>query len=660
MKQAILLTGDPGTGFNGHDVPAPLVKVGGRSLITRALVALERQGVHQVMVVVGYRGEEIRRSVSHDPEVTSGVVWIEASDDEVQDGRALLKARPYLHGPTVVLESQVMFDPGVLGLLDDAWHRGPGGLLLVDRNLSRVFDLAGAVKVHTGAGQVLDMGPELPRYDAVSTGLGVISPETLDLFDPAPGDALSVAGLARHVARVQGLRTVDVGDHQWQEIASPETRMHGEWMVRAYGADLAGGKPAPQPESLSPHDPRRTLSYIEGLLSEKNARHYVLFNPGPVLTSARVKSALVHHDVCHRDSDYSHVLRRLQHKLRRVCGGGPEHDIVLLSGSGTAAMEAAISSCIPSDRKLLVVSNGAFGERFNEIAQVHNLQTVHLRREWGELIAPEEVAAALDADPGIVATVMCHHETSVGILNPVREVGALCRARDRLFFVDAVSSLAGEELSVRQDNIDVLISSANKCLHAISGVSFACVHSRIWPRVAEIDPRVYYLDLRRYHRYSESLSQTPFTPAVSNFFALDAALDELLQQGVESRIRHYQTINTRIRKSLARMGLTRFTTTGHESHSITTVRTPSYVSFDQIYEEMKERGYVVYGCKEHLKDRYFQIANMGELSEEMVDGFLDTLRHVLERAALRHAASRGPTTDRQPATTGRQPEALVH
>jgi 2-aminoethylphosphonate-pyruvate transaminase len=250
---------------------------------------------------------------------------------------------------------------------------------------------------------------------------------------------------------------------------------------------------------------------------------------------------------------------------------------------------------------------------------------------------PADVARILDEDPAIVACIMCHHETSVGLLNPVHEIGNLCRKRDKMFFVDAVSSLGGEDLDVRRDKIDVLISSANKCLHAISGVSFVCINNRIWPRIEEIPPRVYYLNLKRYHHISSSVAQTPFTPAVSNFFALDAALDELLKEGTVHRIRHYRTINRRIRKAFRRMGLEQFTATGHESNTITTLRVPDYIVFADLYEEMKSRGYIIYNCKEHLENRYFQIANMGELSDEMIQGFLDSLALVLKLGQQRLA-----------------------
>lgn len=635
IRRAILLAASDGRQTNGHDVPTCLTKVGGVPLIKRGLLALEQHGIHDVVVVIGYRGEEIRRSVSSDPDITSRLVWVENSDWRLPDVGSLLKARPYLDEPAVLIDAALLFAPEMLGAVVDQHSFAADVTLLLDRKLSRVYDLPASVKAQTSGDRVVAVGTDLQSFDAVAVGLTVVTPEFLATLEGrAECKLLSVLREAAAAGRVGGL---DVNGSQWQEITSPETRLHAEWLLRAYGDDLSGQAPATAHYSRS--DPRRTLSYIEGLLSEKNARHYVLFNPGPVLTSPRVKSALVHHDVCHRDSDYSVVLRGLARKLRRICRGGPEHDVIILSGSGTAAMEATVSSCVPSDGKLLVVSNGAFGERFTEIAAVHHLRTHHLRYAWGELMDPRDVARSLDEDPAIVAVIMCHHETSVGLLNPVHEIGNICRKRDKMFFVDAVSSLGGEDLDVRRDKIDVLISSANKCLHAISGVSFVCIHNRIWPRIASISPRVYYLDLKRYHDFSEKLSQTPFTPAVSNIFALDAALDELLKEGLPGRIRHYRTINRRIRKALRRMGLEQLTSTGHEAHTITTLKVPSYISFAELYQEMKSRGYIIYNCREHLESRYFQIANMGELTDEMIQGFLDTLNLVLKRAALRAQAA---------------------
>jgi 2-aminoethylphosphonate-pyruvate transaminase len=373
-----------------------------------------------------------------------------------------------------------------------------------------------------------------------------------------------------------------------------------------------------------------TQALIDLLLQEKDAPRYVLLNPGPVMTSARVKAALIHHDICHRDDDFSGVVRRLRTKLRPVFGAGPAHEILLLTGSGTAAMETALSSVVPLGRKILTIENGAFGERLGEIAMLHELGRVPLRLPWGTLVDPMVVETLLDRDPQIAAVAMIHHETSVGLLNPVAAVGRICRARGVTLVVDAVSSLGAEDLDVSRDQIDVCFSSANKCLHSVSGVAFVCVAPDVWPRISGHRPRVYYLDLARYRRYLNELEQTPFTPAVSTFFALEAALDELEEQGgVPARREVYRRRNLLIRRVLTDLGFRSFTNTGRESHTIVTMRVPPFMGVHEIYEALKERGYIVYRCKGELAADHLQIANMGELPDATIDAFLATVSDVV-------------------------------
>ena len=169
-----------------------------------------------------------------------------------------------------------------------------------------------------------------------------MSPSLLAALDSLPEPSLT-QGFEAAAARGQ-LVAHDVGGKLWQDVDSPEMKLHAEWLLRVYGDDLA--RPAmPATAHSSAGD---TLALIERLLAEKDQPGHVLFSPGPVMTSARVKAALVHHDVCHRDGDYAAVVERLQGKLRPVFGASPAHEMLLLTGSGTAAMEMAISSVIPA------------------------------------------------------------------------------------------------------------------------------------------------------------------------------------------------------------------------------------------------------------------------------------------------------------------------
>ena len=390
---------------------------------------------------------------------------------------------------------------------------------------------------------------------------------------------------------------------------------------------------------------RRTIEVedkVTALLEAKRHARYTLLNPGPVNTTATVKSALVHHDVCHRDSTFSELMVSLTGKLRRIYRGTPHHTVFPITGSGTAAMEAALVSSVPPDKKILIVDNGAFGARLVEVARVHEMNVLHLRYAWGERVVVADVARALEAHPDIAVVAMIHHETSVGLLNPVREVGALCRQRDALLVVDAVSSLGAEDIDVVRDNIDICYGSANKCLHAVSGASFMCVSPRVWPRIEAMKPRAYYLDIRRYRRYMDELAQTPFTPAVSVYFALDAACSEFLADGHAARFEMYRSRNRKLRQGLLLLGMPSFTATGAESHSIVTCRLPDGVAFDALYEAVKKRSIILYGCKGVLEGRYLQIANMGHLSDDIIDHVLWVLAEEIARLREPRAAELAP------------------
>jgi 2-aminoethylphosphonate-pyruvate transaminase len=256
------------------------------------------------------------------------------------------------------------------------------------------------------------------------------------------------------------------------------------------------------------------------------------------------------------------------------------------------------------------------------------------------------VRRALDENPDVAAVAMCHHETSVGLLNPVREIGALCRERGAMLLVDAVSSLGAEDLDVVRDEIDVCWGSANKCLHGISGVGFLCVHPRVWERIAAVKPRVYYLDLKRYRKYADELAQTPFTPAVATYFALDAACDEYLEDGWQKRQAMYEHRNRRLREGLAKLGLGFFTNTGRESHTVMTVRLPDYATFGELYEDLKDAGFIIYDCKAPLKGTHFQIANMGDLPDATIDAFLEAFGAALVRARGRRSKMSTPPAAR--------------
>ncbi len=374
---------------------------------------------------------------------------------------------------------------------------------------------------------------------------------------------------------------------------------------------------------------RRDARDIKRLLRRKLLQRFILLNPGPVLTSAEVKNSLIQYDMCHRDQDFSNLVHDLKLKCLPLFGADPSYRVLFISGSGTAAMEAMIASILPDDSPALVLSNGAFGERLQEILELHEIPHVHLKKAWGEKLDLEEIQAALTAHPEISSIVLNHHETSVGLLNQVSEIGTLAAQHGALFLVDAISSLGADPIHMIGDHIDACVTSSNKCLHSVAGISLVCVRKELLESIKHRKPRSFYLDLYKHYRYLEELNQTPFTPAVTSFFALNQAVDELLAEGLEARQLEYEHRNQFLRRELGKLGFEFFTETGNESRTILTVRIPEDISYREFYDRVKEYGFLIYDAKPPLKEHYFQIANMGDLNDAMLYDFIFVVKRVL-------------------------------
>lgn len=565
-------------------------------LLTRTLTSLAQIGVTDVCVVDGEHAAEIRNRL-HLPELGAMRIQVLANRSwRRESGSTVLVARDFFlsaRGPCLVVRGDRPLDAEALAELASSTLGDAEALITVAA--PPPSEVGQEVKVRIGkANEVTQLGLDLDRFDAVFSGHMLASPALLDVLagfnNPSIEDALAVWAAQGRVRARAGRLSWLWGHPQRADIDSP----------------------------------------VNAILSSKAHPSYMLLNPGPVNTTPAVKAALVHHDVCHRDGNFSELMVSLSSKLRRIFRGTPEHTVCTITGSGTAAMEAALASTVPHDGKVLVIDNGAFGERLYEICRLHDMEVVRLRYAWGDLVNLADVERAFAEHPDIAVVAMTIHETSVGLLNPAAEIGALCRRHDALLLVDAVSALGAEDIDVVRDNIDVCWGSANKCLHAISGVSFVCVAPRVWSKIAGIKPRSYYLDLKRYRKYIDDLAQTPFTPAVSAYFALDAACSEFLADGHSKRFALYRERNRMIRQGLAALGMVPFTRTGKESHSVTTCGMPEGVQFDELYAGLKKRGYIVYACKEVLADRFLQVANMGDMSTEAIEEFLAATREVIE------------------------------
>jgi 2-aminoethylphosphonate-pyruvate transaminase len=348
-------------------------------------------------------------------------------------------------------------------------------------------------------------------------------------------------------------------------------------------------------------------------------REWILLNPGPANTTPSVRAALVMPDLCHREPECFDMMRRCREGLVRLAGAGVDWTAVLFTGSGTAAVEAAICAAVPADGALMVVNNGVYGDRMLRIARAHGIPTVAV---GGDIFAPiraADVEAALVAHPAATHVAVVHHETTTGVLNPVADIARAAARHGRRLVVDAMSSLFGETLDVTQDGIDFVTASANKCLQGIPGVSFVLARRTALDAVRGGPPRSVYLDLHA-HFASQEQDNTPFTPAVQVLHAMEQALVELAAEGLAQRIARYAENARVLREGMARLGFEALGAPAARSSILTTFRLPPGIAYEPLHDAMKRRGYIIYAGQGDIRSYAFRVSNMGTLTPKDMEG----------------------------------------
>ena len=321
-------------------------------------------------------------------------------------------------------------------------------------------------------------------------------------------------------------------------------------------------------------------------------------------------------------------MQSIRSKLVRAFGIQNDFDAVLTTGSGTAALEMAVSSCLGEGQSMLVIRNGVYGDRIATMAEAYGFDIECLDTPWGEPPALEDIEQALKRNPKIEVVSLVHHETTTGLLNPVHEIGVLTQKYKKRFLVDSISGLAGDALDFNRAGVDFCVGTANKCLQGLPGVSFVLVRKTELARLEKIPERSHYLNLYKNHQAQEK-GDTLFTPAVQIHYALDAALDELLEETVQGRIERYGQAAAMLRKGFQEMGLEFIVSEGHRSNTLTALKLPEGVTYTRLHGHLKEKGFVIYAGQKKLSESIFRIANMGDITTEEFQRLLDTLKNCL-------------------------------
>lgn len=344
----------------------------------------------------------------------------------------------------------------------------------------------------------------------------------------------------------------------------------------------------------------------------------ILLNPGPACTSARVKNALLRGDLCHREPEFGELLARIRAELpRALCV--PGHEALLITGSGTSAMEMAVISSVREGRAVLVVNNGVYGDRLLKIATANRITAYEVAprgddlTRWTTPVDPEAVRRALTEHPDVDAVACVHHETTTGLINLIREIGELMRDSDRVFVIDAISGAGNEDQDLGEVAGDIICGTANKGLHGQPGVSFVVCSPKGIGRIQEAPLRSLYLSAATYLT-GQRKGDVPFTPAIQVCYALDEALQEYFEQGgFAGRTRLYRERAALVRAGFTGLGLEILVKPQLRSNSVTMLRLPGNVSYGRLHDQLKSRGYVIYAGQGHLAAEFFRICTMGEI-----------------------------------------------
>jgi 2-aminoethylphosphonate-pyruvate transaminase len=346
----------------------------------------------------------------------------------------------------------------------------------------------------------------------------------------------------------------------------------------------------------------------------------LLLNPGPVTLTDRVRRSLLQPDLCHRESEFFDLQDEARERLLATYSLDPAiWTAVLVTGSGTAAVESMVAALTPEAGRLLIVENGVYGERIAQMCAQYRIAHDRLVGPWMQAPDLDAIAARLDTagrDARFTHLAVVHHETTTGRLNNLQPLGELCRARGVGMLVDGVSSFGAEDLDFADASLSAVAATANKCLHGVPGVSFVIVRRSA---LSQAVSRTYYLDLARLARLQDQRN-TPFTPAVHAYYGLVEALREFSEQGGRlARYQQYASLAEQVRAGLAVLKIETAVPPEQSSVVLRAYRLPAGLTYTSLHDGLKAEGFVIYAGQGDLSKTLFRISTMGNLTSADID-----------------------------------------
>ncbi len=357
----------------------------------------------------------------------------------------------------------------------------------------------------------------------------------------------------------------------------------------------------------------------------------ILLNPGPSTTTDSVKMAQLVPDICPREKEFAGMMKGIREDLVKIVHGDlNEYTSVLFCGSGTINIDVCLNSLLPANKKILIVNNGAYSTRAVEVCEYYNLPHIDLKFPIDELPDLKKVEQVLTQDNDIAVVYTTHNETGTGILNPIKDIGALAHKYNAIFVVDTTSSYAMRPINVYEDNIDFCMASAQKGIMAMTGLSFVIGKRSVIEKSKEYPKRSYYCNLYLQYEFFEKTGEMHFTPPVQTIYAARQALNEYFAEGEKAKWERHTRVFEAIHAGLAELGFKNVIKREWQTGLVVSAVYPDDKNwdFEKVHDYCYSRGFTIYPGKISTTNT-FRLCALGAIDENDIKNFFVVFKEAL-------------------------------
>ena len=362
----------------------------------------------------------------------------------------------------------------------------------------------------------------------------------------------------------------------------------------------------------------------------------ILLNPGPSTTTDTVKMAQVVPDICPREKEFAGIMAPMRDDLVRIVHGDTtEYTAVLFCGSGTICIDVALNSLLADGKKALIINNGSYSQRACDVCKYYNMPLVEVKQPLDDIPDLSAIENALKENRDIGYVYVTYHETGTGLINPVREIGALAHKYGAFLITDTTSAYAMIPINVYEDNIDFCMASAQKGIMGMTGLSYIIGKRDIIEESKDYPKRSYYCNLYMQYEYFESTGEMHFTPPVQTIYAAKQALVEYFEEGEEEKWKRHTRVMNAIRKGIDDLGFHEALRREVQAGLVAAVEYPDDPNwdFERIHDYCYERGFTIYPGKMQNKGT-FRLCALGAIDEDDIRDFWKVFEEALRSAGV--------------------------